>query len=164
MRIVAYRGETSVRAIADKHFADLPAKDRRKAAKALLDANPQLHDLERVAPATLIRVPSVPRVDGRALRGLDDPAGAVLDQVGESLAEYGERLTERHEGYKVQLKGEASLLKDRAVKKVIDSSEALKKLADAASKANGEQGKLLTDRQKRIDKALEQLKEDLGAL
>jgi hypothetical protein len=162
MRIAAFRGESSVRDIAEKLYVDLSAPERRKAVDGLLKANPQLRELDNVKPGTLLHVPDVPKVAAKSGRGLDDPTRVVANLVEKSLEEYAARLAERHDAHLAELKKQSARLKNRTFKKVVGTSPMLKGLSAAATKSNKAEASLIGDRQKRLDKALAQLQADLG--
>lgn len=128
MRVVTFRGEESVAAIADKVYGDLSHGSRESAEAALLRANPRLEHLEDLKAGTVLRIPDVAGVSRRPGGDLEDPVGQLRDMLIGELDAYAAQLAQRHEAHQRDLEGQMALLKSRPVKKVLDSSPPLRGL------------------------------------
>jgi hypothetical protein len=161
MRVTAFRGETSVDAIAEKVYADLTPVSRKKAVAALLKENPQLERLEKVKPGSVLRIPEVPGVRATPGRGSEGAADEIADMLADRLNTYGRRLTARNEAFIVDIDKQAALLKDRQLQKTFDSSPVAKELSRRANQAIEADKKAVADTRKRLEAAIEKLTSDL---
>ncbi len=161
MRVVTFRGEESVAAIAEKVYTDLSPESLEVAEAALLEANPQLKHLEDVEAGTVLRVADVAGLEPRSGSGLDDPVGELGDMLVEQLDAYAEQLARRHEAHQAELKSQAALLKDQSLRKAVAASPALQRLAEQISEQIRARSKAATASLTRFEAALEKLKADL---
>jgi len=161
MRVTAFRGESSVGAIAEKVYEDLSPASRKKAVAALLKANPQLERLEKVKPGTVLRIPEVPGVRVTPGRGPEGPADEIAGILSQRLEAYGKSLAERYEAFQADMKDQATLLKDRQFLTVVAASP-VAELAVRADKAIHTQAKAAEDIRERLDAAIKKLTLDLS--
>lgn len=162
MRIIAFRGETTLSALADKVFADLTPDSRPEAEAALLRANPQLARLDRLAPGAVLTVPRVPGLKPRPGRGLEEPAGELLADLARRLGDYGAQLSDGHEAHEADLKSQVDLLKDKQLKRILAAVPALRALADQAAETLRAEAKETVAARKQIAAAIKRLQADLA--
>ncbi len=161
MRIIAYRKESSVEAIADGVYADMTPAMRAKAVAALVRANPGLTLLNRVKPGTVLMVPKVPGLRVAPRRAPDDPAEAVAETLDERLKAYHEILTQRNRDFQQELKTQASRLKSRRIRRILNASPVASDLAKQADKEIPTLVKKAAETGKRLDAAMEKLRSSL---
>lgn len=163
MRIVRFRGEASVEAIADKAYTELSSPLRAKAVKALLRANPQLATLENVREGSVLVIPEVPGVRPAPSRGPEAASEEIGDFLSQALQDYGKTMAARHEAFGTLVKEQQALLKDRQFKNAIGASEAAKELAGQAAKSISAEAKAAIENRKRLEAAIKKLISDFSA-
>src|SRR6185369_1629279 len=94
MRFVVFKGEKSVAKLADRLFAASgKAKASKQAANALLKANPQLHNIEKLAVGSLIAVPdSSPPLNPDEKVIVSNANRAAATMVGAALTDLYQKL------------------------------------------------------------------------
>lgn len=161
MPFTTFRGEKTVGEIADKVYASLTPKQRDKAEAALLKANPQLKDMPTLRAGAILRVPNLPELRVKTTRDLEHPAAQVAKTVTDALNTYRTRLVARREAEVKAVEAQRALLGDARFKKQLIDAPKLQALADAAGKALATRSKLVDERLKSADRAIEQALDDL---
>lgn len=163
MAIASYRGEKSVAEIADKLYLRLTPKQREKAEAALLKANPQLKDLNKLRPGTILRLPELPELRAKTNRSLDNPDAQIAKTVSESLSSYAKVLGQRYKSDQESTHTQIALLGSAKLKKELGNAPALQKQADEARKALELRVKAVDVRQATVDTAIKQALKDIEA-
>lgn len=161
MPIASFRGEKSVAEIADKLYLRLTPKQREKAEAALLKANPQLKDINKLRPGTILRLPELPELRAKTNRSLDNPAAQVADTLAESLSDYAKVLAERYQRDQEATKTQIALLNSAKLKKELADAPVLQKQADEARKTLEARVKAVELRQAAVDSAVKQALKDI---
>lgn len=163
MRVIAFRGESSLKKIAEKAYADLTPSSRKVAEKALLKANPMLKKLDKVAKGTLIKVPPTLDVRPKPKRNpLEDPEGSALNLVSDQLEKYQDRLSQRQGEYQDGIKRQMELLKSRTLARAMKDSPFLKELGTQAKESVAVQAKEAKAKHRRVGRAIKKLNESLS--
>lgn len=163
MRVVTFRGEASVNAIADRVYADLTPESRKKAVAALIRENPQLATLDRVNPGTVLAVPEVPGVRRTPGRGQEGPVDEIGDILSQALQDYGKRMAAHHDEFEAEVKEQRKLLRDRALRRAIRESAPAAELVERAGKSIAADAKAAEENRERLESAIEKLRADLSA-
>ncbi|WP_416138206.1 hypothetical protein ACM26W_17250 [Halomonas sp. HK25] len=160
MAIATFRGEKSVAEIADKLYARLTPKQREKAEAALLKANPQLKDIGKLKPGTILRLPEL-RAKARTNRTLENPVTQIAATLAGELGAYGNRLAEHVDVAQRATNTEQTLLKSARFKAVLANAPHLQELADQATRSLEGRSKAIKQRQGALETALKRALADL---
>src|SRR5262249_12122399 len=140
------------------------ANKLKQAQEALRQANPQLGNLTRLPAGTLVIVPDVPGVHTAPLPSLTGPGADVIAQLELVLAGAKNVLQRAAASQAQESDTSLSLVKNRALVKVVkqtpDLQSRLSEIADAAKA----QTKKMADDEAAYSKGLAQLKKDLSSL
>lgn len=161
MPIATFRGEKSVGEIADKLFVRLTPRQREKAEAAILKANPQLAEIDRVREGAVLRVPDIPELRPKTNRSLDNPDAQITNAIGDALRDYDKRLATRFKQGTADTKEQTALLKSAAFKRALANAPAAQEVAKQTAKALGERGQQLAARQETVDAAIRGMVKDL---
>ncbi|MDO9596105.1 MAG: hypothetical protein Q7J47_00135 [Azoarcus sp.] len=163
MAIASFRGEKNVAEIADKLYVRLTPKQREKAEAALLKANPQLKDIGKLKPGTILRLPDLPELSAKTNRSLDNPDAQIAKLMSESVSSYARVLGERYKNDQESTHAQIALLGSAKLKKELGNAPALQKQADEARKALEARVKTVDVRQAAVDAAIKQALKDIEA-
>lgn len=163
MAIASYRGEKNVAEIADKLYARLTPKQREKAEAALLKANPQLKDINKLRPGTILRLPDLPELRAKTNRSLDNPDAQIAKVVSEAVSGYARVLGERYKNDQESTHTQITLLGSAKLKKELGNAPALQKQAEEARNALEVRIKAVGARQTAVDTAIKQALKDIEA-
>jgi hypothetical protein len=150
MPIATFRGERTVAEIADKLFVRLTPRQREKAEATLLEANPQLRDIENMREGTILRVPDLPELRAKTNRDLENPDAQIVKNVSAALSVYVAELNERTKTAQEHIRTQGALLKDRVFKKEVSRSPELQALVESTAKATEVRTKVIAERQKQV--------------
>lgn len=164
MTITTFRGEKSLGDITKKLFVRLTPRQQEKIEAALLKANPQLGEIDKLRAGTILHVPDLPELRSKTRRALESPDQQILAQLREDLGAYDKHLAARTETAQAQVAATAALLKDKNLIRAIGNDTALKQLLGEIGKSNSQRKQSLVDRQKALDVALEQIQKQLESL
>ena len=162
MPIATFRGEKTVGELADKLFVRLTPRQREKAEAALLRANPQLSDPKRLPEGTILRVPDLPELRAKTNRSLENPDDQIARQIADALGALDQRLAERHKLVQRDLKADAAVLKQPALRKALSDEPALAALAGEVGKTLGKRAEELAEQGKTVSVALREATRALG--
>jgi hypothetical protein len=164
MPIATFRGERTVAEIADKLFVRLTPRQREKAEATLLEANPQLRDIENMREGTILRVPDLPELRAKTNRDLENHDAQIVKNVSAALSVYVAELNERTKTAQEHIRTQGALLKDRVFKKEVSRSPELQALVESTAKATEVRTKVIAERQKQVEVATKQLLADMDDL
>lgn len=164
MAIASFRGEKSVADLADKLYTKLTPRQRELAVDAILKANPQLAEIDKVPQGTLLNLPVLPELRAKATRKLESPDDQIVSQLRDALNAHGKRLAERNRQALTALEETRRHLEDKALAEAIHKNPALPEVVQSIVKAGEVRNKELADRQKRFELAVAQILKDLDAL
>ncbi|MEN8174397.1 MAG: hypothetical protein ABFS23_01455 [Pseudomonadota bacterium] len=162
MLITTFRGERSVAEIADRLFVGLTPRQREKAEKAILKANPQLKNLRKVRAGTILRIPDIPELQHKANRSLDSPDAQLVQTIGDALSGYLDHLSARVKEADADIKSQTAVLKERDFKRAVSSVPELQELTAQVKKTLDARKREIRDRQPTVDRAIDQLLGDLN--
>lgn len=162
-RLMTLTQETSIREISDRIFGTLNARDRARAEKALLDANPHLAAADALARGTVVRVPGISGLKARSAVGAQEPLAELRDAVAAGATDYQATLSTHADAVAGQIDAQAELLKDRAVAaelKRVGATDLAKQLTDSLR----ERSKVIAENRKRHDGLFKGILGDLQRL
>lgn len=166
MRILPIRNEASVSEIADKTFANLTAKSRKKVEAAILKENPTLKDFSKVETGTIVKIPTIPDVKRKGSRSVSDPMGDLVDETVESLAVFSKEFAANVSRKEVSLKTHAELFKKGELAKALQTSTegqnvgaAFKAYLTEGAKENRQKEKLALSFLAELQETIQKLKE-----
>lgn len=122
MRILPIRNEESVSDIADKVFANLNTKSRKKVEAAILKENPTLKDFAKVRTGTIVKIPTIPDIKSKGSRSVSDPMGDLVDETVKSLAIFSKEFSANVSRKEATLKTHAELFKKGELTKALQTS------------------------------------------
>lgn len=164
MAIASFRGEKSVADLADKLYTKLTPRQRELAVDAILKANPQLAEIDKVPQGTLLNLPVLPELRAKATRKLESPDDQIVSQLRDALNAHGKRLAERNRQALTALEETRRHLEDKALAEAIHKNPALPEVVQGIVKVGEVRSKELADRQKRFELAVAQILKDLDGL
>jgi hypothetical protein len=163
MPIATFRGERSVDEIADTLFTDLTDRQREVAVAAILKANPQLAEINKVPNGAVLRVPRIPELRPKTDRSLEIPDARIANDVNIALQDYAKRFVVRVKDALADNESQAVLLKSAELKRALSKAPQLEQLAAQAAKAVDARNESLRDRHKDVADAIRRIREDLDA-
>ena len=131
---------------------------------ALRQANPQLGDLAKVPAGALVIVPDVPGVQTASLPSLTGPSADVIAQLERVLAGAKNLLRQAAASQAQESDTSLSLVKNRALVKVVKQTPGLQSRLSEIADAAKAQTKKMADDEAAYSKGLAQLKKDLSNL
>jgi len=162
MPIATFRGERSVDDIADTLFTDLSDRQREVAALAILKANPQLAEINKVPNGAVLRVPRIPELRPKNDRSLDSPDAQIANEIGKALNDFDKRLGARIEQAIRDNASQTALLESPELEKALAKSPDLQKLAGQTAKAIDARNAAQREQQKAVAGAIRRMTEELN--
>jgi hypothetical protein len=157
------RGE-AVEGLVNRLFQVDDAQAREQATAALIEANPQLANLDRVPSGAVVVVPDTPLAvnASEVVRPMSTAAADFARSMAEHVAAFTSGLADAVGSAGTQADSTLKLLQDRSLKAAADNDPALKQrltAIEANTKATVDDVK---ERQKTLQQALAQMQEDLA--
>jgi hypothetical protein len=166
MRLAIFKGDKRIEDLAARLFQakGSNAQASKQATAALIEANPQLANLDRVPYGAVVVVPHTPLAvnASEVVRPMSTAAADFARSVAEHLAAFTSGLTDAVGSAGTQADSTLKLLQDRSLKSAADNDPALKQrltAIEANTKATMED---VNERQKTLQQALVQMQEDLA--
>jgi hypothetical protein len=165
MRLAIFKGEKSIEDLAARLFArGGDAQASKQAAEVLIEANPQLANLERVPSGSVVMVPDTPHAVN---------VGEVVDPMTTAAADFSRSVAEHIATFTIGLDGAAraaaaqasatlQLLQDPSLKSAADADPALKQRLAAIEGNAKATPKDVEDKQKVLQQAVDQMQQDLA--
>jgi hypothetical protein len=167
MKFIVTKTETSLADLTHQAFdlkGSKSAVKLKQAQAALRQANPQLGDLAKLPAGTLVIVPDVPGVHTAALPSLAGPSADVIAQLQLVLAGAKNVLRQAASSQAQQSDTSLSLVKNRALVKIVKQIRSLESRLPEIADAAKAQTKQMADDEAAHLKGLAQLKKDLSSL
>ena len=161
MPIATFRGEKSVNEIADRLFANLTTRQREIAASAILRANPQLDNLDRLPNGTVIHVPRLPELRAKTNRGLENPDAQIANDIVEALSTFREILAARMQESQESTREQLKLAGSAAFKRAITAHDGAEALAAELGRALKQRSVELPQRASVFEAAASRIAKDL---
>ena len=158
--LITLKNESTLRQLADRIYGALEPKDRTRAEKALLKANPHLGAREAFRPGAVVNVPSVRGLKPRAAATRNDPVSDVRDAIGAAVQEYRGRLAANLDAAAADLDAQTELLKDREVAAALKQAGATE-LAKQLTESLRERTKMVAEDRKRQEALFKRIGTDL---
>jgi hypothetical protein len=114
-RVTALIQDSTLREVTDRIFGTLNARDRGRAEKALLEANPHLAQPNALVAGAVVRVPALTGLKARATVGSQDPVSELHATVAAQADAYQTILAVHGDAAAAELDAQTELLKDRTV-------------------------------------------------
>jgi hypothetical protein len=167
MKFIATKTETSLAELAHQAFDLKGSKSAiklKQAEAALRQANPQLGHLAKLPAGTPVIVPDVPGVRTAPLPSLAGPSADMIAQLELALAGAKNVLRQVASSQAQESETSASLVKNRALVKIVKQMPGLQSRLTEIADAAKAQTKQMADDEAAHLKGLAQLKKDLSSL
>jgi len=142
MTFIAFGGEKRIADLVTRAYGKLKASDAKRAAAALVAANPQLEELNRVGRGRPIAVPAVRGVARRGESDVSAPLAQGVEGLRTSLDVFASQLREAAKLEKRDLDETRSLLDSDDLRSVLDgipeAGERLERISQATEERAGE--------------------------
>lgn len=161
--LITLQNESNLRQLAELVYDVRDDRDRARAEKALLTANPDIGTRDNLRAGAVVSVPSVPGLALRVTAVRDDPAAGVPDALGVAVEGYRRHLAARFEGATNDLAAQEELLKDREVVASLRKAGAVE-LAKQLSESLRARAERLGEDRKRQETMFRRIDEDLKTL
>jgi hypothetical protein len=162
-RVTTLSQETTLRQVTDRLYGTLSARDRTRAEKALLEANPHLASADKFVAGTVVRVPALTGLRARTATVSQDPVDELRDAVAAGLDQFRASLSSHLDAAAADLETQSELLKDRTVAaeiKRVGASEVAKQLTESLR----DRAKAVADDRKRHEALFKRMAADLQGL
>jgi hypothetical protein len=162
-RVTALTQESTLREVSDRVFGTLNARDRARAEKALIEANPHLAQPNALVAGAVVRVPAVSGLKVRAAAGAQDPVSELDQAVAAAVVGYRERLSGHADAAVADLDAQTALLKDRTVAAELKRAGGTE-LGQQLAESLRARAKSLADARKRQEALFKRIDADLQKL
>ena len=163
MSFIAYRGEKRIADLVTRVYGKLKAADAKRAAAALLAANPQLARLDLVERGRPITVPTIPRLAKRREADESAPLTQSVEGLRASVAQFVKQLSEGDELEKRDLEQTRSLMASDDLRSITDGNAVAGELLEGIAKSTDRRTADL-DRRASFVKQLTKIDKELGEL
>lgn len=166
MRLAIFKGEKSIEHLAARLFqargGDTQAS--KQAAEVLIEANPQLANLERVPSGSVVMVPDTPHAvnAGEVVEPMTTAAADFSRSVAEHIATFTIGLDGAARAAAAQANATLQLLQDPSLKRAADADPALKQRLAAIEGNAKATPKDVEDKQRLLQQAVDQMQQDLA--
>jgi hypothetical protein len=168
MSFIAFGGETRMADLVTRIYGKLKAADAKRAAAALLAANPELARLDLVGRGRPIAVPTISGLAPRREADASAPLAQGVEGLRASAAGFVKQLGEGVELERRDLEQVRALMESDDLRSIIDSNatagELLERIAKSTDKrvADVDRRSAFIKQLKKADKELAELTETLG--
>jgi hypothetical protein len=168
MSYIAFGGEKKIADLVTRIYGKLKAADARRAAAALLEANPQLARIDLIGPGRPIAVPSIRAFGQRPEVDTSAPLAQTVEQLRASAAVFLERLGDRDKEEKRSIEQTRALMESDDLRSIIEGNATVGDLVERIAKSTDQREADLERRAafvrelRRADKQLAELSRSLG--
>lgn len=162
MPLATFRGEQTIDEIVDKLFVEPTDRQREIAAAAMLKANPQLAEINKMSKGTVLRVPNIPELRAQATRGLDNPDAQIAAEISKALSDYEERFSARAKQALSDNNAQTTLLKSAEFNSALSKTRQLRELATRVGNAVDARNKDLLGRNTDVAEAIQRLAKNMN--
>jgi hypothetical protein len=163
MSFIAFGGEKRIADLVTRIFGKLKAADAKRAAAALLVANPQLERLDLVGRGRPIAVPTIPGLARRREADTSAPLAHGVEELRAALGGFVSQLGERDKLEKRDLEETRALMESDDIRSIIDNNPSAGELLERIAKATDKRGADL-DRRSAFIKRLRRTEKELAEL
>lgn len=168
MSYVAFHGERRIADLVTRVYGKLTSAQAKRAAAALLAANPELERLDLLERGRPIAVPPISERSRRWETDRSDPLTHGVDGLRASVAVFLKQLSERDKTEKRDLAQTRALIESDDLRSIIDGNatagELLERIAEATAKraADLDRRSAFIKQLKKADKELAELAKKMG--
>jgi hypothetical protein len=166
MRLAMFKGEKSIEDLAARLFQVKAgdAEARKRASAALIEANPQLANLDRVPPGSVVVVPDAPHAvnAGEVVEPAIMAARDLARSVAEHVTAFTAGLADAASSAAAQANATLQLLQDPSLKRAADADPALKQRLTAIEQNTTARLDDVEAKQALVQQAVAQMQKDLA--
>jgi hypothetical protein len=163
MGFVAFGGEKRIAELVTRIYGRVKAADAKRAAAALLAANPELAHIDQVERGRPITVPPIPGLARRREADESAPFARGVAGLRDSMGGFLQRLDERNALEKRDLEETRSLLDSDDLRSIVDGDDAARELLERIAAATDVR-KADTERRASFLEQVKKADEELAAL